>query len=224
MRIVLLGPPGAGKGTQAELLSQACGLPHVSTGDMFRRALAEGTRLGLEARAFMERGELVPDRVVTEMVVERLDQQDCCKGFILDGYPRTPNQARDLDAFLSRRHKTLDFAVDMRVPFEELIKRLAGRRVCKGCGMNYHVEYNPPPDDGRCAHCGAEIYHRADDQEETVRTRLEVYRAQTSSLIEYYQDKGILRAVSGLGDVQTVNSRLMKAVQRVCPSQTGVRD
>lgn len=196
MNAVLLGPPGAGKGTQAERLSDKYGWPRVATGDIFRAALAEGTPLGLKARKYMDAGELVPDEVVEEIVFEKLDE-DCSDGFILDGFPRSTHQAGALGAFLAARGSRLDMVVNIAVEEDELIRRLTGRRTCRGCGAIFHTVFNPPELDGVCDQCGGELYQRDDDNEETVRNRLEVYRRQTEPLMEYYRPGGRAISVDG---------------------------
>lgn len=215
MRLILLGPPGAGKGTQAEKLSEAYAIPHISTGDMFREAVAEGTALGLQAKGFMEAGQLVPDEVTIGIVRERLHRPDCRKGFLLDGFPRTVPQAEALDEILSELSDGLDAVVSIEASEEKIVRRLSQRRVCGDCGTIYHMESKPPAPDGRCKACGGVIYQRADDSEETVRKRLEVYRLQTEPLIRYYERKGLLRRVSGDNDIETVSRETFKILERV---------
>ena len=192
MRIVLMGPPGAGKGTQADLLTSKLGIPHISTGDMFRKAVKEGTPLGLEAKRYMEAGELVPDRVTIGIVQERLAEPDCHKGFLLDGFPRTAAQAEALDQYLREPGLKIDHALNIAVERETLIARLSGRRVCKACGATYHVLFNPSAAQDKCQVCGGELYQRSDDKEETAVNRLDVYDRQTAPLVEYYRKKGVL--------------------------------
>ncbi|MCX7847860.1 MAG: adenylate kinase, partial [bacterium] len=196
MRVILLGPPGAGKGTQAVSLSQATGLPHISTGDMFRAALKEGTALGREAKKYMEKGELVPDEVVVAMVRERIQQADCARGFILDGFPRTLQQARKLDETLAGAGQGIDVVLNMVCSTGTILQRLTGRRVCRVCGAIFHVQNMPPKVAGVCDACGGELYQRDDDKEETIMNRLEVYHRATSGLIEYYRERGVLREVN----------------------------
>jgi adenylate kinase len=215
MRLILLGPPGAGKGTQAEKLSEAYGIPHISTGDMFREAVAEGTALGLQAKGFMESGQLVPDEVTIGIVRERLHRSDCRKGFLLDGFPRTVPQAEALDEILSELSEKLDAVINIEASEDKIVRRLSQRRVCGDCGTIYHMETKPPTPDGRCKVCGGEIYQRADDSEETVRKRLEVYRLQTEPLIRYYEKKGLLKRVSGDNDIETVSRETFKILERV---------
>lgn len=213
LNVVLLGAPGSGKGTQAERISPAFSVPHISTGDMLRAALAAGTPLGLEAKRYMEAGELVPDDVVVGLIRERLADEDARRGFLLDGFPRTLEQARALDAMLTRSARALTDVVLIDVPEDELVQRLSGRRMCRGCGKGYHTVFDPPKKDSVCDICGGELYQRADDNEETVRNRLEVYRRQTEPLIEYYSELGVLKTVTGGGrmpdDVFTDVQRLL---------------
>ena len=211
MKIVLLGPPGAGKGTQSVVLSKKYAIPHISTGDILRESVKSGQALGLKAKSFMDKGELVPDEVVTGIVIERLKQPDANKGFILDGYPRTLKQAIDLDAALKNIQSTIDMVVYFETAEKTAIERLTGRRVCKKCGFNYHVKNIPSKKEGICDKCGAELFQRPDDKEETVRNRLKVYEAQTKPLIDYYTKAGILKKVSGDSNVQDLFNVLSKA-------------
>jgi adenylate kinase len=197
--IVLLGAPGSGKGTQAERLVARHGLPHISTGDMLRAAIAGGTAMGREAKRFMDAGELVPDEVVIGVVRERLAEPDARDGFVLDGFPRTLEQAGRLEALLDEAGRGLTHVVQFEVPEEELVARLAGRRLCRSCGKGYHVVFDPPAREGVCDACGGELYQRDDDDETTVRNRLAVYRAQTEPLVEHYRAKGILVTAFGGG-------------------------
>lgn len=196
MRVILLGPPGAGKGTQAVSLAQATGLPHISTGDMFRAALKEGTALGLEAKKYMDKGELVPDEVVVGMVRERIQREDCAKGFLLDGFPRTLRQAKMLDETLAAAGQKIDLVVNMVCSAETIVQRLTGRRVCRKCGAIFHVRNMPPKVEGVCDVCGGELYQRDDDKEETILNRLEVYHRSTSGLVDYYRRRGVLKDVN----------------------------
>ncbi len=204
MRIVLLGAPGAGKGTQAKKIVEKYGIPQISTGDILRQAVADGTPLGLEAKKYMDKGELVPDEVVIGLVKERLGQDDCKKGFILDGFPRNTSQAEVLDRVLGEMNMPLQLALSVDVDFDVLMKRLTGRRTCRQCGQMYNIYYNPPKKEGVCDKCGGELYQRDDDKEETIRKRLEVYQAQTAPLIEYYDRKGILKRVNGVGNIDEI--------------------
>ncbi len=204
MHIILLGPPGAGKGTQAERLAEAYGVPHISTGDMFRRAVQEGTPLGRRAKEYMDRGELVPDEVVNGIVRDRMAAEDCRRGFILDGFPRTLNQANALTATMEELGLQLDAVVALEVPEDSLVARLSGRRVCTACGSTYHVLFNPPQAEGRCDECGGELVQRDDDREETVRERLRVYARQTEPLLTYYGQRGLLKKVDGDQSVDAV--------------------
>lgn len=209
MRLVLLGPPGAGKGTQAQVLSKNLGCAHVSTGDMLRDALKHQTPLGLKAKEFMEKGLLVPDEVVIGLVKERLQKPDAKKGFILDGFPRTPEQAESLDKTLAGLQMPLDLVLYFKTSDSVVISRLTGRRVCSQCGRNYHLTNFKPKADGVCDDCGAKIIQRPDDKEETVMKRLKVYQEQTAPLIEYYRNKKSLVESSGDHDVNELNAELM---------------
>jgi len=197
--VILLGAPGAGKGTQAERIAAGYGLPHISTGEMLRAAVAAGTEMGLAAQKVMEAGALVPDEVVVGVVRDRLAQADAQDGFLLDGFPRTIEQAERLDSLLSDDARPVTHVILIDVPEDELVERLAGRRMCRGCGKGYHVVFDPPKVEGVCDVCGAELYQRSDDNEATVRNRLEVYRAQTEPLVGYYEGRGVLRTVHGGG-------------------------
>lgn len=212
MRLVLLGAPGAGKGTQAKKLIEKYGIPQISTGDLLRAAVAAGTQLGKEAKSYMDKGELVPDRVVLGMVEERLKQEDCKKGYILDGFPRNVAQAEALDKMLSGLGMAIDAALSVDVPFDDLMKRLTGRRTCKSCGQMYNVYFNPPQKEGVCDKCGGELFQRDDDKEETIKKRLEVYNSQTAPLIEYYAKKGILKSVNGTGSIEEIFNNICKVL------------
>mgnify|MGYP000439665869 CR=1 FL=1 len=214
MRILLMGPPGAGKGTQADFLKSAMNIPHISTGDMFRKAVTEGTKLGLEAKSYMDSGQLVPDSVTIGIVKERLSQDDCSQGFLLDGFPRTIPQAEALDKTVAELMIKLDAVVNIIVPREDLIARLTGRWVCKKCGATYHLLFNPPKNDKQCDVCGETLYQRDDDKEETVVKRLDVYDSQTMPLIEYYRGKGLLLEIRGDKAVAEVTQDIMDALKR----------
>lgn len=213
MKLILLGPPGAGKGTQAQMLTDRFGIPQISTGDILRAAVQEGTPMGLKAKAFMDEGKLVPDEVVVGIVRERLQKDDCADGFILDGFPRTAAQADALKETLQALGKELDAAVSLEVDIEALVERLTGRRTCRGCGKGYHVKFDPPKVEGRCDICGGELFQRDDDKEETIRKRLEVYHEQTAPLIAYYRQQGLLTAVDGMAAIDAVQKQILKALQ-----------
>jgi len=213
MNIVFLGPPGAGKGTQAKILVEKYEIPQVSTGDMLREHRAKGTELGKKAQEYMDKGQLVPDEIILSMVKERLSQPDCQKGFILDGFPRTVAQAEALDKLLSEMGKKLDFALALIVPDDLLVERLTGRRTCKSCGMMYHIKYKPPKVEGKCDVCEGELYQRPDDNEETVRNRLKVYHEQTAPLIEYYKNKGILREIDGSKSIEEITQQIISILE-----------
>ena len=214
MRLVLLGPPGAGKGTQAKLLQDHFHIPQISTGDILRQAVTDGTLLGKEAKEYMDRGELVPDSVINDIVEERLAAEDCRAGFLLDGFPRTVAQAEALETMLERRNLVLDGAVSLRVPRGELVARLSGRRTCRQCGAMYHVRFNPPANDLMCDRCGGDLYHRADDREETVEARMEVYDTQSAPLREHFREKGLLREVDGAKGTDEVFGQILRALQK----------
>ncbi|MDA8175120.1 MAG: adenylate kinase [Nitrospiraceae bacterium] len=214
MRIVMLGAPGAGKGTQAKKLIEKYKIPQISTGDILRQSVAEGTPLGKEAKGFMDRGELVPDKVVLGLVEERLGQPDCKAGFILDGFPRNTAQAAALDGMLSKIGKPLQLAISVDVPFEDLMKRLTGRRTCRTCGQMYNVYFNAPAKEGKCDKDGAELYQRDDDKEETIRKRLQVYESQTAPLIEYYGGKGIVRRIKGTGSISDIFNAITAEIDK----------
>lgn len=204
MRLVFLGAPGAGKGTQAKKLVEKYSIPQISTGDILRAAVAAGTTLGKEAKSYMDKGELVPDSVVIGLVKERIAQDDCKKGYILDGFPRNTAQAEALDKVLAEMKAPLDAVVDVDVDRDILMKRLTGRRTCKNCQQMYNIYFSPPKKEGICDKCGGELFQRDDDKEETIRKRLEVYEAQTKPLIDYYSKKGILKSVSGTGSIEEI--------------------
>lgn len=204
MNLVLMGLPGAGKGTQAEKIVEKYNIPHISTGDMFRAAIKDGTELGLQAKSFMDKGELVPDEVTIGIVKERLAKDDCRQGFLLDGFPRTVAQAEALDSMLADLERPIDYVINVDVDKEILMERLTGRRICKECGATYHLVFNPPTKEGVCDRCGGELYQRADDNAETVQNRLDVNLAQTKPLLSFYEDKGTLRNINGQQDINVV--------------------
>ncbi|QPC48055.1 adenylate kinase [Mangrovibacillus cuniculi] len=204
MNLVLMGLPGAGKGTQAERIVEKYGIPHISTGDMFRAAMKNETALGLKAKSFMDQGALVPDDVTIGIVRERLSQEDCQNGFLLDGFPRTVAQAEALENMLSELGKKIDYVLNISVDRSILKDRLTGRRICKDCGATYHLIFNPPAQEGVCDRCGGELYQRADDNEETVENRLEVNIKQTQPLLDFYEDKGYLRTFDGQKEISEV--------------------
>lgn len=213
MHILLMGPPGAGKGTQAATLVEKFQIPHISTGDMFRAAVKEGTALGKQAKACMDAGQLVPDEVTIGIVGERLAKADCKKGFILDGFPRTVEQAEALDKILKDIQINLTAALNISVPSAELIERAVGRRICRKCGATYHVTFKPTAKDGICDACGGETYQRADDSEETMKNRLSVYEAQTKPLIDYYQKAGLYKQVDGSQAMDKVFADVVASLQ-----------
>ncbi|MEH7386632.1 adenylate kinase [Bacillus sp. JJ1521] len=204
MNLVLMGLPGAGKGTQAERIVEKYNIPHISTGDMFRAAIKDGTELGLQAKSFMDKGELVPDEVTIGIVRERLSKDDCNQGFLLDGFPRTVPQAEALEAILTDLDKKIDYVINIEVDSEILLERLTGRRICKDCGSTYHLVFNPPSQEGTCDKCGGELYQRADDNAETVGTRLQVNIEQSKPLLDFYQEKGYLRNIDGQQEINKV--------------------
>ncbi|MDN4593612.1 adenylate kinase [Polycladomyces subterraneus] len=213
MNMVLMGLPGAGKGTQAERIVAAFSVPHISTGDMFRQAVKEGTSLGLEAKSYMDQGQLVPDRVTIGIVRDRLGKDDCAEGFLLDGFPRTVPQAEALDELLKDMGRGLDHVIYIRVGEEELVKRLTGRRICRDCGATYHVVFAPPRQEGVCDRCGGELYQRDDDREETVAKRLQVNLEQTNHLLKYYESTGILRTIDGEQPIEQVTASIMTTIR-----------
>lgn len=216
MRLILLGPPGAGKGTQAQWLRDSYGVPQLSTGDMLRAAVAAGTEVGRQAKAVMDRGELVSDEIINAIVDERLDQADCAPGFVLDGYPRTPGQAAALDAMLARRGLRLDAVIELSVDDEILVDRVSGRFTCAKCGTGYHDRYKPTAVPGVCDVCGAtEFTRRPDDNAETVRNRLAAYHAQTAPLVAYYRDHGVLHTVDGMASIEAVRGAITAELGRL---------
>lgn len=214
MRLILLGPPGAGKGTQAKRLVEKYNIPQISTGDMLRAALKAGTKLGLEAKTYMDAGKLVPDSVVIGLIEERIKEADCAGGFMLDGFPRTIPQAEALNGVLDKMGLKLDHVVSIEVDNDELLGRLTGRRTCRNsaCGAGYHVQFDPPKKDGVCDKCGTELYQRDDDKEDTIRNRLKVYADQTEPLIAFYKAAGLVRSIPGTGSIDEIFNRVVKAL------------
>ncbi|MCK8677285.1 MULTISPECIES: adenylate kinase [Streptomyces] len=213
MRIVLVGPPGAGKGTQAAFLAKNLSIPHISTGDLFRANISQGTELGKQAKSYMDAGNLVPDEVTVGMAQDRMEQADAEHGFLLDGFPRNVAQAEALDAMLDREGMKLDAVLDLEVPEDEVVKRIAGRRICRNDSAHvFHVAYKQPKAEGVCDTCGGELYQREDDSEGTVRKRLEVYHTQTEPIIDYYKAQGLVATISALGQVDEVTERAMRAL------------
>jgi adenylate kinase len=204
VNLVLMGLPGAGKGTQAERIVDRYNIPHISTGDMFRTAMKEGTELGLKAKSYMDEGALVPDEVTIGIVRERLSKDDCERGFLLDGFPRTVPQAEALEGILSELNKKIDYVLNIEVDDSILLERLTGRRICKSCGATYHLVFNPPKEEGTCDRCGGELYQRADDNAETVQNRLDVNMAQSKPLLDFYSEKGYLRNIDGQREISEV--------------------
>lgn len=209
MNIILLGPPGAGKGTQAKRIESAQGIVQLSTGDMLRAQIASGSDLGAEAKRIMDAGELMPDDLMIQMISKRIDEPDCAKGFILDGFPRTTAQAEALDVMLGEKNLKLDHVIEMKVDDEVLVERITGRYTCAGCGAGYHDRFQQPKEEGRCDSCGGtDFKRRSDDNEETVRSRLKAYHAQTAPILPYYRDKGILVTVDGMADIDGVTAEI----------------
>ncbi len=208
MRLVLLGAPGAGKGTQAKKLVEKYDIPQISTGDILRKAVADGTPLGKEAKSYMNKGELVPDSVVIGLVKERLAQDDCKKGYILDGFPRNTAQAETLDNVLEAMNSPITIALSVDVDKNDLMKRLTGRRTCKGCQQMYNIHFSPSKKEGVCDKCGGELYQRDDDKEETIKNRLDIYEKATAPLIEYYGNKGVLKSVEGVGSIDDIFTKI----------------
>ena len=215
MRIVLVGPPGAGKGTQAAFLAKNLSIPHISTGDLFRANISRQTELGKLAKSYMDADNLVPDEVTIAMAKDRMEQPDAANGFLLDGFPRNVSQAEALDELLEAENMQLDAVLDLEVPEDEVVKRIAGRRICRNDSSHvFHVTYKQPAKEGVCDVCGGELYQRDDDSEETVRTRLEVYHTQTEPIIDYYKAQGLVVTISALGKVEDVTARAMEALKR----------
>lgn len=204
MKIIMLGAPGAGKGTQAKMIAKEYGIPHISTGDIFRANIKEGTELGKEAKTYMDAGQLVPDELTVKILLDRVAKDDCKNGYVLDGFPRTIPQAEVLDEALTKLGDKIDFAIDVDVPDENIVRRMGGRRACVTCGATYHIEHVPPKTEGICDTCGSELILRDDDKPETVSNRLKVYHDQTQPLIDFYTRKGVLKSVDGTIDMMDV--------------------
>lgn len=215
MRIILLGPPGAGKGTQADKIVEQFHIPHISTGNIFRKIIKEGTPLGLEAVKYLDQGLLVPDELTVKIVNDRLAQGDCAEGFMLDGFPRTVAQAKALDKELEKKNVSLDGAINIQVRSELVLGRITGRRICKDCGTNYHISNHPPKLENKCDVCDGELYHRADDQEDIVKKRLEVYTDQTQPLIAYYEAKNILYTIDGEQEIGKTFEDIKEVLQGI---------
>lgn len=211
MRMLIMGPPGAGKGTQAAQITLFCGIPHISTGDMFRTEIKESTELGKKLSSYLDSGKLVPDQVTVEVIEKRLKMPDCEKGFLLDGFPRTVPQAEALDGILGK--DGLDLIINISVDSAALLERLTGRRVCKQCDKTYHLLYQPPQNEGVCDNCGAQLYQRSDDTRETVSNRLEVYQSQTAPLLDYYARRGIVRDINGEQSIADVFQEIKKVIR-----------
>lgn len=204
MKIIMLGAPGAGKGTQAKMIASKYGVPHISTGDIFRANIKNGTELGMEAKKYMDQGLLVPDELTVRILLDRVAQADCANGYVLDGFPRTIPQAKVLDEALEKLGDKIDYAIDVDVPDENIIRRMSGRRACLTCGATYHIEHIPPKKEGICDTCGSELVLRDDDKAETVKNRLDVYHKQTQPLIDFYTEKGVLKSVDGTVPMEEV--------------------
>ena len=209
MKIIMLGAPGAGKGTQAKMIAEKFDIPHISTGDIFRANIKNGTELGKKAKEFMDKGQLVPDELTVQILLDRVANDDCKEGYVLDGFPRTIPQADVLDSELSKLGDKVDFAINVDVPDENIVRRMSGRRACLKCGATYHIEHIPPKKEGICDKCGSELVQREDDKPETVQNRLSVYHEQTQPLIEYYDKKNILKTVDGTKDMQEVFNEIV---------------
>lgn len=212
MRVILLGPPGAGKGTQAVSIAERFNIPHISTGDIFRKNIKEGTPLGIKAKSYMDKGALVPDTLVVEIVEDRLAEEDCKNGFLLDGFPRTTVQAQELDKVLAKMNTSLTKVINIHVEPGILVERAVGRRICKNCAMAYHIKFNPSKVDGVCDKCSGELFQRTDDTEETVANRIKVYVDETSPLIEYYTDKGLIVNIDGKKDIEAVFADIIEGL------------
>lgn len=212
MRIILLGTPGGGKGTQAKLICDFLNIPHISTGDIFRMKIKEATPEGKEISEYMQKGQLVPDRLTISLVEDRLNEEDCQKGFLLDGFPRDDNQAKSLDLILSKKAEQIDAVFLIDVPQEIIVDRILGRRVCPKCGESYHIKYNPPKIEGKCDVCGTTLIHRADDQEDIILDRMKIYKETTEPILNFYHNKGILHKIQGDGSIQDIFSQIRKII------------
>lgn len=213
MKIIMLGAPGAGKGTQAKMIAEKYQIPHVSTGDIFRANIKNGTELGMEAKKYMDQGQLVPDELTVKILLDRVAQADCANGYVLDGFPRTIPQAEVLDKALTELGESIDYAVDVNVPDENIVRRMSGRRACLACGATYHIAHIPPKKEGICDACGQELVLRDDDKPETVLKRLQVYHEQTQPLIDFYTAKGVLRTVDGTVDMKDVFEAIVSILE-----------
>ena len=214
MKIIMLGAPGAGKGTQAKMIADKYDIPHISTGDIFRANIKNGTALGMEAKGYMDQGKLVPDELTVKILLDRVAKADCKNGYVLDGFPRTIPQAEVLDKALTELNDKIDFAINVDVPDENIIRRMSGRRACLNCGATYHIEHVPPKTEGICDRCGNELILRDDDKEETVKNRLTVYHEQTQPLIDFYTAKGVLKDVDGTQDMQVVFDNIIACLEK----------
>lgn len=214
MKIIMLGAPGAGKGTQAQMIADKYKVPHISTGDIFRANIKNGTELGIEAKKYMDQGLLVPDELTVKILLDRVAKEDCKDGYVLDGFPRTIPQAEVLDKALAERGESIDYAVDVDVPDENIVKRMSGRRACLSCGATFHLEHVPPKEEGICDRCGKELVLRDDDKEETVLNRLKVYHDQTQPLIQFYKEKGVMQAVDGTKSMQEVFDAIVAILEK----------
>lgn len=208
MKIIMLGAPGAGKGTQAKMIAEKYQIPHISTGDIFRLNIKNGTPLGVEAKKYMDQGQLVPDELTVKLLLDRVAKEDCVNGYVLDGFPRTIPQAEVLENALEQLNDKIDYAINVDVPDENIIRRMGGRRACLACGATYHIEHIPPKAEGICDKCGQELVLREDDKPETVKNRLQVYHAQTQPLIDFYSERNVLRSVDGTADMKDVFSAI----------------
>ena len=213
MKIIMLGAPGAGKGTQAKMIAEKYSIPHISTGDIFRANIKNGTELGKKAKSYMDKGQLVPDELTLDLIMDRFKADDCKNGYVLDGFPRTIPQAEALDAALKAEGEKVDFAIDVDVPDENIVKRMGGRRACVNCGATYHIVYSPTKVEGKCDKCGEDLIVRDDDKPETVLSRLEVYHNQTQPLIDYYNNQGILKSVDGTVDMKDVFNAIVDILE-----------